>query len=108
MRSRLLHALVLALVLALGLAFTAFAAAADQPQHDELPDASRDLDTLQPKAADPGEEWWRDVIHRFPTCSSLTDGCQACARNGETLTCSTPAIACVRGEWRCASEQEKD
>jgi len=40
----------------------------------------------------------RDVVAHFPNCATLTDGCQSCVPNGDTLTCSNPGIACTRGE----------
>lgn len=37
-----------------------------------------------------------------PGCQSFSDGCQICRRlTGRQLACSTPGIACQKGEWRC-------
>ena len=36
-------------------------------------------------------------------CREWTDGCTVCARTSEGLACSTPGIACTRGQARCLS-----
>ena len=35
------------------------------------------------------------------SCAEWTDGCVLCARTPSGPACSTPGIACVRGETRC-------
>jgi hypothetical protein len=34
-------------------------------------------------------------------CAEWTDGCIVCQRTDQGPACSTPGIACVRGETRC-------
>src|SRR5258708_4824991 len=86
------------------------AVAADNPPatpHTDDPSSSHsDIDRTKIERAEPGKEWWRDVVARFPNCATLTDGCQSCVPNGDTLTCSNPGIACTRGEWRCSAEKQ--
>jgi len=99
---------VLALAGALFL-MTACASAADNPtpatpKTDDLSTSHDDIDRGKIERAQPGKEWWRDVVARFPNCATLTDGCQSCVPNGDTLTCSNPGIACTRTEWRCSAE----
>ncbi len=36
-----------------------------------------------------------------PTCSEWTDGCVVCSRTPQGLACSTPGIACQRGQESC-------
>lgn len=76
-----------------------------QSQQDDLVGSHKDIERNKPTAA-PGQEWWRDVVARFPNCRAASDDCQTCAKDGAALTCSTPAIACVRGEWHCTREGE--
>jgi hypothetical protein len=98
--------------LAMAAAFALVAAnafATDNPppattQTDNLPSSHSDIDRSKIERAEPGKEWWRDVVARFPNCTALTDGCQSCVPNGDTLTCSNPGIACTRTEWRCSAE----
>lgn len=102
-RSRLLIVAALTMV-------TVGAVAADKPvptgapAADDLATSHRDIDRTKTERAAPGKEWWRDVVARFPNCATLTDGCQSCVPNGDTLTCSNPGIACTRTEWRCSGE----
>jgi hypothetical protein len=35
------------------------------------------------------------------TCAEWTDGCVVCQRTEHGLACSTPGIACMRGERQC-------
>jgi len=99
----------LAIVAALTMV-TASAVAADKPvptsrpSADDLTASHGDIDRARVQRAKPGKEWWRDVVARFPNCATLTDGCQSCVPNGDTLTCSNPGIACTRTEWRCSAE----
>jgi hypothetical protein len=76
------------------------------PQTDDLSSSHGDIDHTRIERAEPGKEWWRDVIARFPNCATLTDGCQSCVPSGDTLTCSNPGIACTRSEWRCSGESQ--
>lgn len=83
--------------------------AADDPppattQTDDLSSSHGDIDRTKIERADPGKEWWRDVIARFPNCATLTDGCQSCVPHDDSLACSNPGIACTRTEWRCSAE----
>lgn len=82
--------------------------AADNPpaptQTDDLSSSHGDVDRSKIERAEPGKEWWRDVVARFPNCATLTDGCQSCVPNGDALTCSNPGIACTRTDWRCSVE----
>lgn len=98
---------MLATAVALGL-MTVRALAADAPppasQSDDLSSSHGDIDRTKVDRAEPGKEWWRNVVARFPGCSTLTDGCQSCVPNGDNLTCSNPGIACTRSEWRCSAE----
>jgi hypothetical protein len=71
-------------------------------QPDDLSSSHRDIDAAKIERAPPGQEWWREMVQRFPACAVLTDGCQSCVNAGDTITCSNPGIACLRGEWRCA------
>jgi hypothetical protein len=87
--------------------------AADNPppattQTDDLSSSHGDIDHTTIERAEPGKEWWRDVVARFPNCATLTDGCQSCVPDGDTLTCSNPGIACTRGEWRCSAEKQSN
>ena len=99
----------LALVAAL-MTVTVAAVAADipvptsPPAADDLTTSHRDIDRSKIERAQPGKEWWRAVVARFPNCATLTDGCQSCVPSGDTLTCSNPGIACTRTEWRCSGE----
>jgi hypothetical protein len=106
-RQRSLRAL---LVTAAALAVVAGGALAadDAPpasRSDDLSSSHGEIDRTKIDRAGPGKEWWRDVVARFPNCATLTDGCQSCVPNGETLTCSNPGIACTRTEWRCSAER---
>ena len=38
---------------------------------------------------------------RDPSCAEWTDGCVVCQRTEHGPACSTPGIACVRGEQQC-------
>jgi hypothetical protein len=71
---------------------------------DNLSSSHGDIDRTPIERAEPGKEWWRDVIARFPNCATLTDGCQSCVPHDDSLTCSNPGIACTGGEWRCSAE----
>src|SRR5947209_11731822 len=99
----------LAIVAALTMV-TAGAIAADKPVPTSRPTADDrttshgDIDRAKVQRAEPGKEWWRDVVARFPNCATLTDGCQSCVPGGDMLTCSNPGIACTRTEWRCSAE----
>ena len=88
------------------------AVAADEPSattpKDDLSSSHGDIDRTKIERADPGKEWWRDVIARFPNCATLTDGCQSCVPDGDSLTCSNPGIACTRTEWRCSAEAKPE
>ncbi len=89
---------------------TSGAVAADNPSPsppaDDLSTSHGDIDRSKVERAEPGKEWWRDVVARFPNCATLTDGCQSCVPNGDSLTCSNPGIACTRTEWRCSEEKK--
>jgi hypothetical protein len=74
------------------------------PPTDDLSSSHSDVDRTKIERAEPGKEWWRDVVARFPNCSSLTDGCQSCVPHADSLTCSNPGIACTRTEWHCSAE----
>jgi len=76
------------------------------PTADDLTTSHRDIGRTRIERAEPGKEWWRAVVARFPNCATLTDGCQSCVPNGDTLTCSNPGIACTRTEWRCSGESQ--
>lgn len=94
---------------ALALAVASSAAhAADNPPapapSDNLSSSHGDIDRTPIERAEPGKEWWRDVVARFPNCATLTDGCQSCVPHADSLTCSNPGIACKRSEWRCSAE----
>jgi hypothetical protein len=82
--------------------------AADSPPaaapSDNLSSSHGDIDRTTIEHAEPGKEWWRDVVARFPNCATLTDGCQSCVPHADSLTCSNPGIACTRSEWRCSEE----
>ena len=96
-------------VVALALAtISCTALAADNPPatapSDNLPSSHEDIDRSKVDRAEPGKEWWRDVVARFPNCATLTDGCQSCVPHADSLTCSNPGIACTRTEWRCSAE----
>jgi hypothetical protein len=84
------------------------AVAADNPPaaapSDNLSSSHEDIDRNKIERAEPGKEWWRDVVARFPNCATLTDGCQSCVPHDDSLTCSNPGIACTRTEWRCSAE----
>ena len=98
--------------LAMAAAFALIAAgafAADNPppettQTDNLSSSHSDIDRSKIERAEPGKEWWRDIVARFPNCATLTDGCQSCVPNGDTLTCANRGIACTRAEWRCSAD----
>ena len=97
-------------IVALAIAITSGRAlGADNPspattQADDLSSSHGDIDHTTIERAEPGKEWWWDVIAHFPNCATLTDGCQSCVPDGNTLTCSNPGIACTRSEWRCSAE----
>lgn len=95
--------------LAIALATAPSRAADDPPPAKPADDPSsshNDIDTTKIERAEPGKEWWREVVARFPGCSTLTDGCRSCVPDGDSLTCSNPGIACTRGEWRCSAPAE--
>lgn len=96
---------VVALVLA---TISRTALAADNPPasppNDDLSSSHSDVDRTKIERAEPGKEWWRDIVVRFPNCATLTDGCQSCVPHDDGLTCSNPGIACTRSEWRCSAE----
>jgi hypothetical protein len=73
-------------------------------QSDDLASGHSDIDKSKIDRVEPGNEWWRDVVAHFPGCTTLTDGCQSCLPQGDAFTCANPGIACLRGEWRCATE----
>jgi hypothetical protein len=98
-------------VMAAAIAITSGAHAADKAppattHKDDLSSSHGDIDRTKIERAEPGKEWWRDVVARFPNCATLTDGCQSCVPDGNSLTCSNPGIACTRGEWRCSAESK--
>jgi hypothetical protein len=76
----------------------------ESPPAGDLSSSHRDIDKTKVAPAEPGKEWWRDVVARFPNCATLTDGCQSCVPHSDSLTCSNPGIACTRTEWRCSAE----
>ena len=40
-----------------------------------------------------------------PECQSFIDGCQICRRlTPNQIACSTPGIACHKGEWVCQAQ----
>ena len=41
---------------------------------------------------------------RGPACQEWTDGCVICVRTPAGPACSTPGIACVRGQNRCLGD----
>jgi len=93
----------LAVVVLLALSGTT-AGAQDKPASapsSDLDASHHDIDNMAVPPAPSGEEWWRDLIKRFPECRALTDDCQSCANQNGTLTCSNPGIACQRKEWHC-------
>jgi hypothetical protein len=101
----------LATVIAVLTMTTVGALAADKPvpagpPAGDLSSSHSDIDRSKIAPAEPGKEWWRAVVARFPNCASLTDGCQSCVPNGDSLTCSNPGIACTRTEWRCSAEKQ--
>ena len=102
---------MLATAVALAL-MTVGAVAADAPppasQSDDLSSSHGDIDRTKVDRAEPGKEWWRDVVAHFPNCTTLTDGCQSCVPNGDRLTCSNPGIACTRREWHCSAETKPE
>jgi len=94
-------------IIALALAMTSGARAADDAPaaapSDNLSSSHEDIDRSKIDRAEPGKEWWRDVVARFPNCATLTDGCQSCVPHADSLTCSNPGIACTRSDWRCSA-----
>lgn len=41
-----------------------------------------------------------------PACQSFADGCQICRRiTHNQIACSTPGIACHKGEWTCQASE---
>lgn len=41
-----------------------------------------------------------------PACQSFADGCQICRRITQNqIACSTPGIACHKGEWTCQASE---
>ena len=100
--------LVLALVVPLASARAADNQPAPSAQSDDLSSSHGDIGKTTIERAEPGKEWWRDVVARFPGCKTLTDGCQSCVPEGDAFTCSNPGIACTRGEWRCIVETRPD
>ena len=98
-----------ALTFAMGL--TA-ALAADNPAapapSDNLSSSHGDIDRTRIERAEPGKEWWRDIVARFPNCATLTDGCQSCVPHADSVTCSNPGIACTRSDWRCSAEKQME
>ncbi len=100
-------------IIALALAMTSGAvrAADDTPAavpSDNLSSSHGDIDRSKIDSAEPGKEWWRDVVAHFPNCATLTDGCQSCVPHADGLACSNPGIACTRSEWRCSKNAKSD
>lgn len=56
---------------------------------------------LLPEAGRPRAPSTQSLSDREPTCAEWTDGCVVCQRTDQGPSCSTPGIACVRGELRC-------
>src|SRR5436305_1078207 len=79
----------------------------DKPPADDMSSSHGDIDKTKTERAEPGKEWWRDVVARFPGCSTLSDGCQSCVPKDDGLTCSNPGIACTRTEWRCSAPADQ-
>jgi len=110
MRIPVLRRAKLAITVVAIAATSAGAVAADNPPGsppaDDLSSSHGDIDRARIAPTEPGKEWWRDVVARFPNCATLTDGCQSCVPSGDRLTCANPGIACTRGEWRCSAEKQ--
>ena len=47
----------------------------------------------------------RDFAATHPQCAEITDACIVCKVEGETINCSTPAIACIKGDLVCRKEK---
>ncbi|MBV2183812.1 MAG: hypothetical protein KUL88_04620 [Rhizobium sp.] len=49
----------------------------------------------------------RDFLKEEPNCLEFTDQCSICRRDGETVMCSTPSIACIRTDYVCTKTDAK-
>jgi hypothetical protein len=98
-------AIIAALVVLSAAALAADDSSPAKAPADNLPSSQTDIDNTKIDRAEPGKEWWRDVVARFPNCATLTDGCQSCVPHGDGLTCANPGIACIRSDWRCSEEK---
>jgi len=109
MRAQRTGGMTFAMIAALAVTLVAAPAADNSPPAnaptDNLPSSQTDIDHTRIERAEPGKEWWRAVVARFPDCATLTDGCQSCVPHGDELTCSNPGIACTRGDWRCSEDK---
>ena len=47
----------------------------------------------------------RDFATAHPQCAEISDSCIVCKVEGDAINCSTPAIACIKGELVCAKEK---
>ncbi|NML74556.1 hypothetical protein HHL25_10520 [Rhizobium sp. S-51] len=62
------------------------------------------LSLTHPAAADGAPvtmQSMRDFLKKKPGCLEFTDQCSICRRDGETVTCSTPSIACIKKDYAC-------
>ena len=43
-----------------------------------------------------------EILTGQPGCTNFTDACVICTESADhKVACSTPGIACVKGEWKC-------
>lgn len=48
-----------------------------------------------------------EKIRENPTCQQFNDGCSICKISEGVASCSSPAIACIKTEWRCTFDHSK-
>ena len=65
---------------------------------------SGQISSLPFRPAEPGKRWWDEVLRAHPACRAYTDECRVCSIGPDGPVCSNVGIACVAGEWTCASD----
>jgi hypothetical protein len=92
--------IVFAIVASIALRFEAAPAFAGEPAPVSRPADTEKMDTQSSKVdAEMGLEEFG--IRQDTTCASWTDGCRACGRDPEGISCSNIGIACQVKEPHC-------
>ena len=90
-----------ALVVCLGLAASAASAQEPARPSDAAPMPMPTAPTDQSQSA-PGGKSIGEILTKQAGCTEYTDACVICKETPDhKVACSTPGIACVKGEWKC-------